>query len=1259
MIGKEILNYRIVSLLGRGGMGSVYLAEHKLISKQKVAIKVINASMVNDFTRNLLKDEAEHLAGLHHHNIVAFHDYHIDRAGNIYLVMEYADGKSLDDYIKYINGLIVEERICPLFEPILDGVGYAHKKGILHRDIKPANIVITTEGAPKILDFGIAQIIKPNVDEEKDNLIMGTPSYMSPEQVKGEHLDARSDIYSLGVLLHQMLTGNAPYDTTTLTEVEINKKVIEEPLPRIRTYYKYVSDGVQKVVDKATAKNPADRYQSCEEMKKALHRAIYPWKPALWMKVTAAAVIALVVGIGVYVWDYNRIKTYYYKDYVEQWGVPQGVGELSPSEHSHANRSYKFTYRKRKLLRVQLVNSLDYQITDDESERNERPIDQELFYTEDGKVARIRMKGLGGKVLAVKSFNDKLNTMVFQYDDEHGTERALPNATVGYTRMLDGNDEETLGRISRWWLEYDENGYVKTIRYAGLDNSPVGDENGIYGRTYERDEKGRPVVIRYIGIDDKPQSTKWGLAVKKFFYDDDDNWIRAEYYTVDGQPVEDAADGGCFIYTLEYDEYGNIVYALHGGPDGNLMLPKRSNIAGVHSVYDSKGLLVRLEPLGIDRKPIIIKGSGISIQEMTYDDKGYVSTLRFFDADGKPAETTQGVARWERVFDDSGNILEERSYALNDSLVEIGDGMAGTKWEYDTLGNMAQIVFYDKTRQPCTNRNGNAGMRCEYDGRNLMTKITYLDTKLQPAAGEDSIVIVINEYDRRGNNTRRTFYAKDGKTRVIGSEGHAGWNNIYDEHGNHIERNFFDVKGKLCMPVGVKYARVKYTYDENCNLISYRYYNQRNELTLVDGEAGYDYKVDKRGNILEDRPIGTDGALARNKLMRRFKYDAFNNQTEVAVFNDNGAVENSSDIHKYTYKYGSRNEIIEERRYGVDGKLKKSSHDKWAMLRFEYDEAGQVKVRRYFGADEKPCKCDEGWSSSTYEYDRYGNIIRQCFFGEDGKPSDIKDMVPVGLAKYDMAGNRTYLAAQDGKGNFIVHPGRGFAIARFEFDKRDNQLSEAYFDAKDKPMLGNGGYHRREYVYDLHNRKIQETVYGVDGKPMLLNNVHKDVYKYADNSGNLVEETLFGKDGKPVDCSAGWHKCVISYNDEGTLATTKIYYRTDGTVQKTQRWNGQQWEEDFVWQEIVREMNKMCPQDLGPDAMNLTIQSMTVTGGNACEIRCSLPYALHELSDDVLEVLKSAVTEMAKSIEASLKHKPYVTGSLYDKNGTKIFAVRI
>lgn len=297
MIGKEILNYRITSCIGQGGMGSVYLAEHKFIKNDRVAIKVINADMVNDYTRERLDEEARLLSLLKNNNIVDFRNYDIDDNNNIYLLMEYVEGKDLNEYIHHDVGLIVEERICDLFCPILDAIGYAHKNEIIHRDIKPSNIIITPDGVPKILDFGIATSIKKG-QEERGNYIVGTPAYMSPEQVKGDSLDVRSDIYSLGVLLFEMLTGREPYNHS-LSEIEINQKILEEPLPRLKEYYKYTSKSIQKIVDKATAKNPEDRYQSCEEFKQALISA----KPKPKLKKSLFVIIGILAiagGTGLY-----------------------------------------------------------------------------------------------------------------------------------------------------------------------------------------------------------------------------------------------------------------------------------------------------------------------------------------------------------------------------------------------------------------------------------------------------------------------------------------------------------------------------------------------------------------------------------------------------------------------------------------------------------------------------------------------------------------------------------------------------------------------------------------------------------------------------------------------------------------------------------------------------------------------------------------------------------------------------------------------
>ncbi|QHT67005.1 serine/threonine protein kinase [Rhodocytophaga rosea] len=269
MIGQQILNYKIESLLGEGGMGSVYLAVHMQLSR-KVAIKALNPSLVkNPGIRVRFKNEASTLSSLHHPNIVILFDY-LEEENGLYLIMEYVEGKTLDDYIQTVSGPIPESKAIPLFMQILDAFAYAHEQGVIHRDVKPANIMITGRERMKILDYGIAKLLSQRTHTlTQAGTKMGTVLYMSPEQVKGEPVDKRSDIYSLGVTLFQMLTGRSPYDDPNATEFAVYNKIVNEPLPRASQYYPNVSARMQAVIDKATAKKPEERFQDCQEFKEA------------------------------------------------------------------------------------------------------------------------------------------------------------------------------------------------------------------------------------------------------------------------------------------------------------------------------------------------------------------------------------------------------------------------------------------------------------------------------------------------------------------------------------------------------------------------------------------------------------------------------------------------------------------------------------------------------------------------------------------------------------------------------------------------------------------------------------------------------------------------------------------------------------------------------------------------------------------------------------------------------------------------------
>lgn len=269
MIGRQILNYEIKSLIGEGGMGAVYLAEHTQVYR-KVAVKVLHPQFLkNQEIRLRFKNEASMMAHLQHPNIVSLYDYVEDESG-MYLIMEYVEGAPLDEFISRVTGPMPEYKAVPIMKQILEAFNYAHDKKIVHRDIKPANVLIGQNGDVKILDFGIARILgEGGHNLTKTGTQMGTVFYMSPEQVQGKKVDHRSDIYSLGVTFYQMLTGINPYKGIT-TEYEVYSKIVSEELPNPKDIYPGVPDYLVPILKKALNKIPDDRFVSCNDFLNAI-----------------------------------------------------------------------------------------------------------------------------------------------------------------------------------------------------------------------------------------------------------------------------------------------------------------------------------------------------------------------------------------------------------------------------------------------------------------------------------------------------------------------------------------------------------------------------------------------------------------------------------------------------------------------------------------------------------------------------------------------------------------------------------------------------------------------------------------------------------------------------------------------------------------------------------------------------------------------------------------------------------------------------
>ena len=270
--------YHVIRRIGEGGMGQVYLAEHVKM-KRKSAVKVLHQGMVHDPDAiSRFNREASNASQIQHPNVAAIYDFGETPEGLIYLAMEFVDGEPLTKIIER-HGALTAARAADIGEQVASALEAAHDMGIIHRDLKPDNIMIARgragEDVAKVVDFGIAKAMEADDQKvTKTGLAIGTPEYMSPEQLGGDQLDSRTDIYSLGLVTFNMLTGQLPFPSVVSREALI-MRLTEKPrtLAEIRNDVQWPAE-LQTVMDKALANHPADRYQHVSQFGRELVTAV-------------------------------------------------------------------------------------------------------------------------------------------------------------------------------------------------------------------------------------------------------------------------------------------------------------------------------------------------------------------------------------------------------------------------------------------------------------------------------------------------------------------------------------------------------------------------------------------------------------------------------------------------------------------------------------------------------------------------------------------------------------------------------------------------------------------------------------------------------------------------------------------------------------------------------------------------------------------------------------------------------------------------
>jgi len=339
--GELIGSYRILRGIGRGGMGAVYLAERADQQYEKqVAIKLIKRGMDTDSVLRHFRNERQILAGFDHPNIARLFDGGTTDDGLPYFVMEYVEGLPINEYCAAHKVSLVER--LKLFREVCAAVSYAHRHTVIHRDIKMSNILVTSDGTPKLLDFGIAKILQPGAGPEVLMTMTGvrpmTPEYASPEQVRGEPVTTASDVYSLGIVLYELLVGRSPYRFTSRSPADVARQITDTEPPRPSTVvsnnnqqleitnHKLLRGDLDNIVLMALRKEPERRYQSVEQFSDDIGRHLAA-RPVLARKdtigyragkfvrrnkvATAAAslvFLSLLSGVVATTWEAQRAK---------------------------------------------------------------------------------------------------------------------------------------------------------------------------------------------------------------------------------------------------------------------------------------------------------------------------------------------------------------------------------------------------------------------------------------------------------------------------------------------------------------------------------------------------------------------------------------------------------------------------------------------------------------------------------------------------------------------------------------------------------------------------------------------------------------------------------------------------------------------------------------------------------------------------------------------------------------------------------------
>ena len=812
-----------------------------------------------------------------------------------------------------------------------------------------------------------------------------------------------------------------------------------------------------------------------------------------------AAVSLLFVMLGLFVWDYNRPAYRYFVDYVDCWGVPEGVVELPKEQVSHRGGSYRFEYRRVpfgepnayswRLAKVCYVNSaLRVQEMGDSEKRDRYPI-QELEYNKKlGVVQRINYCDTKGKVLLRHELSERDGVPAAIADFRNAQEQ-LGSGFVGasLTSMSMGqmDSDQKKSNIVRYAYERDDKGHIVRQTYHAnndynLSHSAVSDLDGIFGCQYTLDSLGRRIKVEYLGLEGEKACTKKGVAGRSWEYDGDGNLTKVSYFDLEGNPALNEKMWS--VCTEEYDGNGNPVEVTMYDIHGELCLNDES-IAKCKVKYDDKGNWIEQAYYGTDGEPCF-SSFGCSKASVKYDQYGNMLEVACFDTEGNPCIHNEGFHGLSKKYDSQGNCIEEKNFDTKGVLCLEKDGFASLFQEFDKNGNIVKIGYYGTDGEPCINKDGVHKYVYKYDDRGNWIETSCFGVDGNPCLNKDLWAKGTYKYDDRGNEVEVAYFGTDGKP-CLSNEFIAKCTRKFDDKGNQTEAAFNGIDGKPCLS---KYGYAKWVskYDDRGNLIEMSYCGIDGSPCLDDmGVAASRHRYDDRGNPIESTYYGINGEPCKStegfaRVER--KYDNRGNVIEISYFGvDDEPCLSNEGYARGTIQYDNRDNKIEVASYGINGALCLSNNGV-AMATMQYDERGNLIESNYFGTDGEPCLSNEGYAKCTKRYDDKGKLFESAFYGIDGEPR---------MSSY------------------------GYARTTFKYDDRGKEIETACFDVSGQRCVSIFGYSIRNTHYNEKGFADELCYLGADSLPIEPFGYYREV-RTMNERGEVVKTTYFDKQNKSL-----------------------------------------------------------------------------------------------------------------------------------------------